>query len=75
MTDPKYVMCTDCLKQMPYTDERHEGEELCDCGGEYCGCCNCLNTLKQLKKGETKKEILGTVKDINSWTVNGINQQ
>ncbi|MGF1761022.1 hypothetical protein L4D76_24480 [Photobacterium sagamiensis] len=71
MSDPKFVLCQDCLKQKPYTDARHNSEEQCECGGDFCGCLCCIETLDKLKAGETKAEILGTKRDVHGWTAEG----
>ena len=44
---PKYVLCQDCLKVLPYTDERHDEDELCSCGGQFCGCGDCNKAAQE----------------------------
>ena len=62
-------LCQDCLRIYPYTDKRHNGLELCECGGDLCGCGSCTDTIKQLKSGELDAKKLGILGDnIKSWT-------
>ena len=42
-----WVLCQDCLKVKPYTDARHDGDEPCECGGDFCGCPFCQETIKE----------------------------
>lgn len=37
----KYVLCQDCLKVKPFSVARHNSDELCECGGDFCGCEDC----------------------------------
>ncbi|MCD9491050.1 hypothetical protein GLP30_09585 [Photobacterium phosphoreum] len=68
------VLCQDCLKQKIYTTERHVGDELCECGGDFCGCSSCNETLQALKAGKRTKEEVGTQSDVLSWNENqGVN--
>ncbi len=53
------VLCQDCLRVEAFTPERHQGTELCDCGGEYCGCHACEETIKKLEQGERQSGALG----------------
>lgn len=64
------VLCQDCLKQKTYTAERHVGDEVCECGGDFCGCSSCNETLQALKAGKRTKEELGTQSDVLSWNEN-----
>ncbi|KDN27991.1 hypothetical protein VFDL14_01605 [Vibrio fortis] len=75
MSDPKHVLCQDCLKLKPYTYARHCSEELCECGGDFCGCPHCQITIEGLLVGETKAAILGTQCDIHGWTPEGIKSE
>lgn len=38
---PNFVVCQDCMATAPYSDKRHQGEENCNCGGDFCGCPEC----------------------------------
>lgn len=71
MSNPNHVICMNCLKLKPYTDARHHSEELCECGGDFCGCLHCQGTIEGLMAGETKAEKLGTQCDVNGWTPGG----
>ncbi|EIZ1365780.1 hypothetical protein ACS85_16765 [Vibrio parahaemolyticus] len=75
MSDPKHVLCQDCLKLKPYTDARHSSEEQCECGGDFCGCPHCQITIEGLLAGETKAVILRTRRDIHGWTPEGIEKR
>ncbi|OCH67874.1 hypothetical protein [Vibrio splendidus] len=75
MSDPKYVLCQDCLKLKPYTNTRHNSEEQCECGGDFCGCPYCQRTIEGLLAGQTKAAILGTQCDIHGWTPEGIKSE
>jgi len=44
----RYVLCQDCLKAKPYTDKRHDSEEQCECGGDFCGCDSCNQDADRL---------------------------
>ena len=48
------MLCQDCLCIRPYT-YRQEGIELCDCGGELCGCEICRMPIIKLLKGERER--------------------
>lgn len=62
------VLCLDCLKVKDFTYERHLGKELCECGGEFCGCEECMHTVKMLKKGYRKADEIGCMNDVKYWT-------
>ncbi|GLT18028.1 hypothetical protein GCM10007938_18060 [Vibrio zhanjiangensis] len=72
MSEPKQVLCQDCLKLKPFTAARHNSEEQCECGGDFCGCSGCQHTIKGLLAGKTSAKDLGTVKDIHGWTSEGV---
>ena len=62
------VLCQDCLAVAPYTDARHNEDEFCACGGQWCGCDMCLNTVRQLRAGERRAVWLGlTCEDLGFW--------
>ena len=69
-----FVLCQDCLKVLPYTDERHNGLELCKCGGDLCGCGSCSDTIHQLQNGEINLATLNLPNEsFTKWTPeNGI---
>lgn len=42
MNAPTYCLCQDCLAIYEYSDDRHNGDEVCIwCDGDLCGCKNC----------------------------------
>lgn len=47
---------------------RHEGEEQCECGGDFCGCPNCSELLGALIAGKRKASETGCRVDIEEWT-------
>ena len=67
------VLCQDCLKVKPFTAERHEGIENCECGGDLCGCGSCTDTIAILKTGKLKKKHTGLTQDLEKWSAkNGV---
>ncbi|AGB11013.1 TPA: hypothetical protein ACPVYA_004298 [Vibrio parahaemolyticus] len=74
MSNEKQVLCQDCLKLKPYTDARHRSEEQCECGGDFCGCLSCQETITALQAGKTKASELGTINDIHGWTPEGVSK-
>lgn len=52
---PAEVLCQDCLRIRPYSDARHNADEQCECGGDFCGCKSCIEKIAGLrasKRGE-----------------------
>lgn len=39
---PPFVVCQNCMATMPFSLKRHQGEENCNCGGDFCGCADCM---------------------------------
>lgn len=69
---PEFVLCQDCLRALPYTDDRHGGLELCECGGDLCGCPGCCDSIRQLQSGELSAKKVGIVgEDLKKWTPEG----
>jgi hypothetical protein len=68
MKNPSEMICQDCLRVVPYTSAGHLGFELCLCGGEYCGCCQCQKVIRALKKGHRDKRSLGLNSVVLSWS-------
>ena len=67
------VLCQDCLKVKGFSIERHNGEERCECGGDFCGCESCIETIKGLMAGKRSADELGIQCDIEHWNEqNGI---
>lgn len=62
------VLCQDCLCAREFTAARHDGDELCECGGDFCGCGSCQNLYRKLIKGQRKASELGTNTDIWRWS-------
>ena len=48
MSRPKFVLCQDCLKVSIYSDARHNEDEFCSCGGQYCGCSHCDSQAQEI---------------------------
>ncbi|MCZ8545062.1 hypothetical protein OOJ09_12785 [Mesorhizobium qingshengii] len=59
MSKPEIVICGDCLRILPYTDERHCDIEPCPCGGQLCGCELCTYTAIWLRQGVRNRAFLG----------------
>ena len=64
----EFVLCGDCLRVSAYSDAKHGGELLCDCGGEFCGCEDCVETIRALANGARRAEEIGCKHDLNSWS-------
>ena len=62
------VLCGDCLKVVDYTDKRHEGIDLCECGGEFCGCEDCIATINALISGKRMAKEVNCQNDITEWS-------
>lgn len=67
LTCGEIVLCQDCLRLMPFSMRRHNGEEFCECGGELCGCQSCVRAAKQLLDGETPATLRKPI-DVSKWT-------
>lgn len=67
-----FVLCQGCLRTSICSKEKQYGMELCQCGGQWCGCANCHETISALLKGERDYNELGLQVPISSWSpVNG----
>lgn len=67
-----FVLCQGCLRTSICSKEKHCGMELCQCGGQWCGCANCHETVSALLRGERDQNALGLQVPISSWSpVNG----
>lgn len=62
------VLCNDCLRIAPYSEARHAGDEMCICGGEFCGCGSCVDTAARLVAGERRADQLGVIADVGYWS-------
>lgn len=72
---PIRCLCQNCLRVVQYTDRRHVGEDLCICGGEFCGCSDCNNTIILLEHGFRDADDLGLQTEIGDWNpITGIEQ-
>ena len=66
-----HVLCQSCLRVLDYTDKRQDGEELCVCGGEFCGCVFCAGTIRELFTGSPPRHLM--FNSIKGWTAkNGV---
>ena len=62
------VLCQDCLCLRSFSQRRHEGLDRCgNCGGEFCGCPSCQDTIRLLNAGCLDSDALGLTCDIESW--------
>lgn len=67
-----FVLCQGCLRTSICSKEKQYGMEFCQCGGQWCGCANCHETISQLLSGERDQNKLGLQVPISSWSpVNG----
>lgn len=72
MTIGNEVLCQDCLRVKPFTDDRHNGVEQCECGGDFCGCGDCNDTIFGLAVGLRNPVVLGVRgAPIGEWTPTG----
>lgn len=70
------MLCQDCLRVRPFTQNGHEGRERCECGGTFCGCADCEFTAELLMTGERDRYVLGLSTKIVNWTAkDGIEHQ
>ena len=61
------VLCQNCLCVRDFTEARHIGEELCECGGDFCGCDFCASGINALRAGKRKAADVGCKSDIDLW--------
>lgn len=47
----EFVLCQDCLRVRPYSEEYHQNILSCSCGGDMCGCHDCSRTARMLTEG------------------------
>jgi hypothetical protein len=60
------MLCNSCLRVAPFTDAGHSGDIVCDaCGGDWCGCGLCLDTVAALRAGRFDEA--GLLKPISFW--------
>lgn len=45
--EERIVICADCLLITGFTNEKHNEEEFCECGGQFCGCDYCQDFAKK----------------------------
>jgi hypothetical protein len=45
---PNFVLCQDCLAISPFSLAKHNNEESCSCGGDWCGCACCAHDAQKL---------------------------
>ncbi|HCE2054011.1 TPA: hypothetical protein NGS83_003920 [Vibrio parahaemolyticus] len=62
MTRSKFVLCQDCLKVSIYSDTRHNEDELCSCGGQFCGCSSCDSQAQKIVDAD-KNHVLHGLSD------------
>ncbi|MGL5267594.1 MAG: hypothetical protein ACRC9E_15465 [Plesiomonas shigelloides] len=67
MFSPTEVLCQDCLRVRAYTVARHNTDEQCQCGGDFCGCESCAETISGLRAGKRLASELGLRSDVESW--------
>jgi len=67
----RYVLCQDCLRVLPYTDELHQTEGSCICGGDMCGCGGCDEQAHMLFAGVRDYRLLEIQSPISGWSAEG----
>lgn len=73
------VLCQDCLREEAFTEAKHVGDILCECGGEFCGCHSCMESLNALHLKDFERAadsgLLITEAQFFSWNpISGIRQ-
>ncbi|HHQ4468359.1 TPA: hypothetical protein ACSPZQ_002193 [Aeromonas veronii] len=63
-----FVLCQGCLRTSICSKEKQYGMESCQCGGQWCGCANCHETISALLSGERDQNKLGLQVPISSWS-------
>ncbi len=66
-TIDKIVLCQDCLAVSLYSDAKHNEDEFCACGGQWCGCEDCQETAMRLRNGERRAGVLRSQRDITEF--------
>lgn len=64
----RYVLCQDCLRVLPYSDELHQTEGSCVCGGDMCGCGGCEEQAHMLFAGVRDWRVLDLRFPISGWS-------
>lgn len=49
---PRFVLCQDCLRVLPYSDALHQTDGSCVCGGDMCGCAECNSIAERLVRSD-----------------------
>lgn len=70
------ALCQDCLRAPTFSsiaelDAAHQEQLTCPCGGAYCACGSCLQTLEALEAGKRSAKECGLQHDITDWTAEG----
>ena len=65
------VLCNQCLRVRDFSDAKHNFEELCECGGIFCGCASCTDAMNALFAGKLKAGEVGCNINLKSWTAEG----
>lgn len=60
------VLCQDCLSVKDFTAERHNEDELCECGGAFCGCAGCNDYIEQSHLEKSHAGVMGRI--IELWS-------
>ena len=60
------VQCGDCLAIAKFTVEKHNEEEFCQCGGQWCGCGFCQDFAKRIF--DENQQVLAHAESIDAAT-------
>ncbi|MDX5979614.1 hypothetical protein [Vreelandella alkaliphila] len=75
MSQDYQALCQDCLRAPVFSSEldqkkAHQGEILCQCGGDLCACSDCLHIIQELVAG--KRGYVGSVTSpVAEWSAHG----
>lgn len=62
------VLCQDCLRVEDFTPEKDNFEVSCVCGGDFCGCGSCMESVNKLNAGYRKAQDIGCQNDVGLWS-------
>jgi len=62
------MLCQDCLRVLPFDQAGHDEDYFCRCGGQWCGCKGCQETIARLRAGEWRGSMLGLTVDLRDWS-------
>lgn len=75
MSQVHQALCQDCLRAPAFPNEQqqlkaHQGEVLCQCGGDLCACSDCLYIIQELVAGK-RGHVGGVTSPVVEWSAHG----